>query len=168
MLSGETAVGSYPVESVKYMDEIVRNAENHIDSWSICPTLPEEADGDDAMSICRAAKELAHDRNVACIAVFSLTGRTALLMSKVRPRVSIHVFTPNLDTYTRLSLYWGIIPHHVPFASSVEQMISVVDISLQSATTYERGQQVDIVSGLPVDAMKAPNMALLHTIGSRH
>ena len=168
MLSGETAVGSYPVESVKYMDEIVRNAENHIDSWSICPTLPEEAEGDDAMSICRAAKELAHDRNVACIAVFSLTGRTALLMSKVRPRVSIHVFTPNLDTYTRLSLYWGIIPHHVPFASSVEQMISVVDISLQSATTYEPGQQVVIVSGLPVDAMKAPNMALLHTIGSRH
>ncbi len=168
MLSGETAVGAYPVESVRYMDEIVRNAEKHLDTWSICPALPEENDGDDAVSICRAAKELAHDRNVACIAVFSLTGRTALLMSKVRPRVSIHAFTPNQDTYTRLSLYWGVIPHHVPFASSVEQMISVVDISLQSATTYKPGQQVVIVSGLPVDAMKAPNMALLHNIGGHH
>lgn len=168
MLSGETAVGKYPVESIKFMDEIIRNAESHIGTWSICPTLSDEEDGDDAISICRAAKELAHDRNVACIAVFTITGRTALLMSKVRPRVSIHAFTPNQDTYTRLSLYWGVIPHHVPFASSVEQMIAVVDISLQTATTYEPGQQVVIVSGLPVNAMIAPNMALLHNIGASH
>jgi len=168
MLSGETAVGKYPVEAVKYMDEIVRNAEKHINTWGICPTTPDEDDGDDAQSICRAAKELAHDRNVACVAVFTITGRTALLMSKVRPRVSIHAFTPNQDTYTRLSLYWGVIPHHVPFASSVEQMIAVVDISLQTATTYEPGQQVVIVSGLPVNAMIAPNMALLHNIGGSH
>lgn len=165
MLSGETAIGKYPVESIQNMDDIVRKAEQHKDSWSICAEVHFEGNTDDAISICRAARELAHDRNVACAAVFTLTGKTALLMSKVRPRVPIHAFTPYMETYQRLSLYWGVIPHLVPFAPDVEKMIEVVDQALQSSTIYENGQQVVIISGLPVNAQRSPNMALLHTIG---
>ncbi len=94
-----------------------------------------------------------------------LLARPHFILSKVRPRVSIHAFTPFQATYQRLSLYWGVIPHLVPFASSVEEMIKVVDTALQTSTVYDKGQQVVIVSGLPVTAMRAPNMALLHTIG---
>ncbi len=165
MLSGETAIGKYPIESIQNMDDIVRKAEEHKDSWSICAEVHFEGNTDDAISICRAARELAHDRNVACAAVFTLTGKTALLMSKVRPRVPIHAFTPYQETFQRLSHYWGVIPHLVPFASDVEKMIAVVDQALQSSTIYENGQQVVIISGLPVNAQRSPNMALLHTIG---
>jgi pyruvate kinase len=166
MLSGETAVGKYPIESIRNMDEIVRTAEQNNDSWSICSHVHvNDKIGDDALSICRAANELAHDTNVECIAVFTLTGRTALYMSKVRPRVTIHAFTPHENTYNRLALYWGVFPHKVEFAHSVENMISIVDKALQSTTIHEPGQQVVMLSGLPVNAMRAPNMALLHTIG---
>ncbi len=80
MLSGETAVGAYPVEVIRVMDEIVRTAEQHTEAWSICTGVSINDETDDAISICRAAKELAHDRNVACSAVFTLTGKTALYL----------------------------------------------------------------------------------------
>ncbi len=166
MLSGETAVGKYPVEAIRNMDEIVCMAEQYNDSWSICSNVhANDKLGDDALSICRAASELANDTNVGCIAVFTLTGRTALFMSKVRPRVIIHAFTPHDDTYDRLALYWGVFPHKVKFAHSVENMVNIVDKALQSTTIHKPGQQVVMLSGLPVNAMRTPNMALLHTIG---
>ncbi|MDZ4159269.1 MAG: pyruvate kinase, partial [Anaerolineaceae bacterium] len=82
MLSGETASGIYPVESVRMMDKIVCEAEQHFLEWGTCHQQLEEPTRDDAVSLTRAARELAHDRNVAAIAVFTETGRTALLMSK--------------------------------------------------------------------------------------
>jgi pyruvate kinase len=124
MLSGETAVGKYPVESVEMMDLISRQAEEHLTEWGHWNgDLREEAAGlitmgevthDDALSITSAARELAHDRNVAAIAVFTQTGRTALLMSKARPRIPILAFTPVQSTFNRLPLFWASFLSH-PF-----------------------------------------------------
>ena len=79
MLSAETSIGKYPVEAVRMMDSIVREAEKHTDEWSLCEDFPKEALKDDALSIASAARELAHDRNVTNIAVFTQSGKTALL-----------------------------------------------------------------------------------------
>jgi pyruvate kinase len=165
MLSGETASGSYPLESVSMMHTIVLEAERHFQEWGLSQKYPEEEAQDDAVSLTRAARELAHDRNVAAIAVFTQTGRTALLMSKARPRVPIMAFTPEMSTYQRMGLYWGITPFLVPFASNVESMVTHVEASLISSTTIQPGEQVVMISGLPVGAMRQPNFALLHTIG---
>ena len=86
-------------------------------------------------------------------------------MSKARPRVPIMAFTPELSTYQRMGLYWGVTPFLVPFASNVESMITHVEASLISSTTIQPGEQVVMISGLPVGAMRPPNFALLHTIG---
>lgn len=165
MLSGETAVGRYPVESVRMMDAIIQEAEQHFAEWGKCETSTPVASQDDAVSITRAARELAHDRDVAGIAVFTETGRTALLMSKERPRVPILAFTPDPATFQHLSLYWGVIPHLVPFASSVEMMLSHVEAALSDAHTLNPGEQVVLISGFPVGAMRPPNFALLYTLG---
>jgi len=165
MLSGETASGSYPLESVSMMHAIVLEAEHHFGEWGLSQKYPEEGTQDDAISLTRAARELAHDRNVAAIAVFTQTGRTALLMSKARPRVPIMAFTPELSTYQRMGLYWGVTPFLVPFASNVESMVTHVEASLISSTSIQPGEQVVMISGLPVGAMRQPNFALLHTIG---
>jgi pyruvate kinase len=165
MLSGETAIGSYPLESIKMMHAIVLEAEHHFAEWGLSQKYPEEGTQDDAVSLTRATRELAHDRNVAAIAVFTQTGRTALLMAKARPRVPIMAFTPELSTYQRMGLYWGVTPFLVPFASNVESMVTHVEASLISSTSIQPGEQVVMISGLPVGAMRQPNFALLHTIG---
>ncbi len=167
MLSGETANGSYPVESVKMMDSIVREAEKHSNIWSHCEEFPKEALKDDALSITSAARALAHDRNVMNIAVFTQTGKTALLMSKARPRVPILAFTPTESTLSLSNMYWGVTPILVPFANSLEEMVHSVDHSLISHGHLKPGQQVVLISGFPVGAMRLPNLALLHTIGEK-
>lgn len=165
MLSGETASGSYPIEAVRVMANIICEAEANAAEYAHYSTRPAEAPQDDALAITRAAKELAHDRNVAAIAVFTQTGKTALLMSKSRPTVPVFAFTPEEQTFQRMGLYWGVIPFLVPFASNVEAMIASVEAALVSSTSIRSGDQVVVISGFPVGAMRPPNFALLYTVG---
>jgi len=165
MLSGETASGKYPIESVKMMASIVCEAESHYNEWGHASEYPDEVTNDDAISMTRAARELAHDRNVACIAVFTQTGRTAVLMSKARPLVPVFAFTPEPRTYQRLGLLWGVKPFLIPYASNIETMLAHIEASIISSTHVEAGQQVVLITGFPVGAMRQPNFALLHTIG---
>ena len=166
MLSGETASGSFPVESVQMMDRIVRSAELSFQEWGHYNS-PKVENGDDAASITRAARELAHDLNVAAIAVFTHTGRTALLMSKTRARVPILVFTPTVMTFSRLSILWGVIPYLVPMSSTLREMVNHADNAITSSGWLETGQQVVIISGFPVSTVRPTNMALLHNIGEK-
>lgn len=165
MLSAETASGAYPLESVRMMAEIIRDAEAHFDSWGHYRDLPEEAVQNDALSITRAARELAHDRDVSAIAVFTETGRTAVYASKSRPRVPILAFTPSQETFQRLGLLWGVTPFLIPYASTVESMLAHVEAAAVASFVLAPGQQIVLISGFPVGAMRQPNFALLHTLG---
>jgi pyruvate kinase len=174
MLSGETAVGKYPVRSVEIMDAIICQAEANLTEWGHWDgQLGDEASGmitmgevthDDALSITRAARELAHDRNVNAIAVFTQTGRTANLMAKTRPHVPILAFTPDINTYQRLPMLWGITPCLVPFASNIEMMLDHVEKAIAENTNLHPGEQIVLVSGFPVGKMCPPNLALLYTL----
>ncbi len=163
MLSAETATGEYPVESVALMDRIVRQAEGNYDQWGHGQAL-DTGEHDDAIAIASAARELAHDRDVEAIAVFTRTGRTAILMSKSRPCVPVLAFTPVEETYRRLALAWGVTPYRVPWADTVEEMIGHVENALRESGLVRPGGQVVVVSGFPVRDFRQPNMALLHTV----
>ena len=165
MLSGETASGKYPLESIAMMDSIVREAEENYHEWSQCDDSPDVDTSEDAVAMTRAAKELAHDRNVSAIAVFTHSGRTALLMSKVRPQVAILAFTPTPSAYQKMALYWGVKPYLVPYVTTVESMIQTVDEVMLTALPIQVGQQVVVISGFPIAHKGKPNLALLHTIG---
>jgi len=162
MLSEETAAGEYPVESVRIMDNIIREAEAHYQKWGQVINF-EERTGDDALSIVWSARTLARDSNVSAIAVFTRSGRTALLMSKVRPEVPIYSFTPDQRTYQWLGMLWGVKPFLVPFSTTVEHMISIVENSLKTSASVKPGQQIVIISGYPVGAFMPANLILLHT-----
>jgi pyruvate kinase len=165
MLSGETAVGDYPIESVRVMDAIIRQAEEHLTEWGRWPGLSDLVDSqDDAYFITLAARELAHDRNVAAITVFTKSGRTALLMSKARPSVPILAFTPHITTYHRLNFLWGVHPYLVQHSDSIEKMISSVKKVMLSSSNLEAGQQIVLVCGFPIDDSQPANLALLYTI----
>jgi len=166
MLSGETANGKYPVESVKTMHSIVEEAEKNIEDWGHYNKTGIGRDQDDAAAISIAARELAHDREVAAVAVFTQSGRTALLQSKARPEVPILAFTPNYATYRKLGLYWGVIPHRVPFSDTLEEMIRYVEKALIPYPGINEGEKIVLICGFPIGAMCATNLALIHTIGS--
>ncbi|MGZ9235682.1 MAG: pyruvate kinase [Anaerolineales bacterium] len=164
MLSAETAAGKYPIESVRMMDRIVHEAEKHYLEWG----LEQHVRGfeqSDAASMARAAQVLANDRNVTAVACFTARGQTAWLMSKIRPRVPIMAFTPNLDTARRTTFMWGVRPQIVPFVNSLEEMIDHVDAALMRSQVVQGGDQVVLVCGFPVGAVRPPNMALLHNVG---
>ena len=166
MLSGETAIGRYPVESVRMMDKIILEAEESVDQWGHYYQSSIGKDQDDASAISIAARELAYDRDVCSVAVFTQSGKSAILQSKARPEVPIFAFTPNELTFRRLGLYWGVIPHLVPHSDSLEKMIRFVEKELISTTTYSPGQKIVLICGFPVGMMRSTNLALIHTIGS--
>ena len=164
MLSEETAAGDYPVESVALMDRIVRQAEVDFGKWGHAQVMESVDEHDDAVALSIAARELAHDREVAAIGVFTRTGRSAIFMSKARPIVPILAFTPEASTHRRLALVWGVTPYIVPFAETVEEMITIVEAALKTSGTVRPGQQVVLVAGYPLKEIRPPNMAFLHTV----
>jgi pyruvate kinase len=168
MLSGETAVGQHPIKSVEMMDAIICQAETHIAAWGP-GEIKQSKDilQDDTLFITKAANELAHDKDVSAIAVFTSSGRTARMMSKGRPGVPILAFTPEERTFRRLPLMWGVIPHLVPHAESVEVMLAHVEAAIISATELKPGHEVVLIAGFPIGSMRPANFALLHTIGQR-
>jgi pyruvate kinase len=165
MLSGETAAGNYPVESVKMMASIIQRAELSHDRWGQTYQKSNLSQQSDSVAITNAAKELALDRNVVAIVVFTQSGKTARLMSKVRPNVPIFAFTPEMCTFYQMGLYWGVTPMLVPYADTLEMMIKHVETAIMTSTDLQYGQQVILISGFPVGAFRQPNLALLYTLG---
>ncbi len=126
--------------------------------------IPRVKKEEDVVTITEAARQLAEDKNVAIIAVFTVSGRTARLTSKERVRVPIFAFTPNPKTYQRLGLYWNVIPFLIPFADTVEKLLGLVEDALFTTSFVKSGDQVLVISGFPVGTSTPPNFALLHTI----
>jgi len=165
MLSGETAIGKFPIKTVQMMASIICQSEEHSETWSHLELdLTDDSSHDDAVSITQAARALAQDRDVEAIAVFTRSGRTARLMSKARPDVPILAFTPEKRTYQYLAMLWGTTPYLIPHAESIEEMISHVDIAVIEGTPVKVGQEIVLIAGFPIHQMVPPNLALLHKI----
>jgi pyruvate kinase len=168
MLSGETASGKYPVQAVEMMNAIACQAETNMSAWGHWQgNISVDTPQDDTFYLTKAARELAHDRNVAAVAVFTISGRTALLMSKARPGIPILAFTPHERTFNRLNLCWGVVPRLVPHVDNIDEMLKVVEQSMMETTTIQPGQQVVLICGYPVSDVRPTNLALLHTVGSK-
>jgi pyruvate kinase len=165
MLSAETAIGRFPVQSVETMARIILDAEAHASRWGHPLEVPVEPTEDDALATTHAARELSRDGGAAAVAVFTRSGRTARLMSKVRPQVPILGFTPDAETFRQLCLFWGVTPHLIPTAQSVEDMIRHVEQAVLASGRMSPGQKVVMVASLPVGAMGPANFVYLHTLG---
>lgn len=165
MLSGETAMGSYPVETVRMMEAIIHESELHQYKWGHWKGSEPSLEREDAISITRAARELAQDVNVAAITVFTESGRTALLMSKAFPRVPILALTPEFKTYNRMAVYAGVLPIMVALSHSIDEMLESIETTTLGLHGLKPGQKVVVISGYPIGDMRPPNLVMLHTLG---
>lgn len=166
MLSGETASGRYPLESVEMMDRIVVAAESTmrvqnkvspiIEAQRIPAPFPEVIAG--------VATRAARDSGAKLIAAFTLSGRTARLLSYYRPTVPIIAFSPNQEVRRSLALVWGVLPRVLEPIQKTEEMIRRVEEELLSRGLAAKGDRIVIVFGAPVGQPGKINSLRLHTI----
>ena len=164
MLSAESAAGKYPVQSIRMMANIILESESHAADWGHHNILQADVSTDDAIVISHAARDMAKDKDVAAIVVFTRSGLSALWISKTKPNVPIFAFTPEISTYQWLGICWGITPFRVPHADTLETMVTHVETALTAATQLKGGDQVVVITGFPVGAFTSPNLALLYTL----
>jgi pyruvate kinase len=163
MLSGETASGLYPVESVSMMDRIVREAESHITRFARPhPGAGKSVPDTVADLICRASEEL----DLKVVAVFTERGSTARLISKHRPRPPIIAFSMNQQTRRIISLYWGVHSRKCSMVSDVEDMAMHAERRLLEEKLVKRGDVVGIVAGSPFGMIGSTNLVKFHVVGS--
>jgi pyruvate kinase len=146
------------------MARIVLEAESHFTEWGSRQDRRHGLGQSDVASMARAATELANDPDVSAIAVFTMQGQSGWIMSKARPAKRILAFTPMQETYREMAFLWGVQPHLVKYAKTLEDMISDVDAALLDSG-IQAGQQVVLLCGYPLGALRPPNLALLHTVG---
>jgi len=156
MLSGETAVGDYPVEAVAYMDRIARAVEPSMDYRH---ELPEAADNPTiggAMS--NAACDLAEALRAAAILVPTFTGRTASAVARLRPRRPILAFTHIDWAQRQLALEWGVTPLLIKECTDVEDLWSTAVDAAREAGLVETGHRVVITAGTAVNIPGSTNV----------
>ncbi len=163
MLSGETAVGEFPVESARAAARIAEVAEERAGGFRLAGEPCRHAD--EAAAVAHAAAQVAAgDPAVVAIACFTGTGRTASLLSSERPNVPIYAFVPAASTRRALCLRWGVrgLPAEVP--TDTDQMIALMDEGLRQAGLAHDGESVVMAASSPAGKTHT-NMLKVHPIG---
>jgi pyruvate kinase len=162
MLSGETAVGAYPVRAVEVLDAVIRNAEAVPPAWML-PT-PTEERPDHLPSLCDAAVTLAARAGVDAILTITRKGRTARLLAARRPRAPIYAVTNNESCARQLCLWWGVEPVVDPLADAVSEIGVRIVRSLRAQQQLPSPATVVIVSGNPDLAGSEANFVRLRRV----
>lgn len=161
MLSGETAVGRYPVETVTTMARIIVAAEG-AQAPAGTSDLPRVTP---AHAITRAACSLSDDLAISVILAFTRTGRTAHLLSQDRPRALILALTPDERIYRRLALWWGVRALTCLPVSDTEALLQQMEQEVLRRGLAQRGESVVVVGAMPHKAGVHTNFVKLHTLG---
>jgi len=149
MLSGETSIGKYPVETVKAMVQIVKNAESNIDYTN--KHIGKIYDTNDVTSaISHATVSSAHDLDAAAIIAVTTSGYTAKMVSSYRPQTRIIGGTANRRVYYKLSLSWGVTPMMMAMKMESEPLWSAVLMKAQSMNYIKKDDLVVLTAGLPI------------------
>jgi pyruvate kinase len=158
MLSAETSIGKYPVQSVKMMSSIARVTENKLAYEQILAErrswLGHKADELISYSACQTA----HWLRAAVIVAFTQSGSTAMRVSKYRPGVPVLALTPNPTVAGKLLLYWGIRPYLITEPPSVDEIFAL-GATLAGELGYAKpGDSIIITAGIPIGKTGSTNM----------
>ncbi|MSO58623.1 MAG: pyruvate kinase [Thermoleophilia bacterium] len=156
MLSGETAVGEYPVEAVKVMARIARAVEPSLDYRHEIPRAADSPTIGQAMS--NAACDVAEALSAKALLVPTVTGATASSVARLRPRRPIIALTHDVDSLRHLALEWGVTPVVLPETHDVEDLWSRSMAAAREAGVIKRGDRVVITAGTAVNVTGSTNL----------
>ncbi|MCL6436487.1 MAG: pyruvate kinase [Leptolyngbyaceae cyanobacterium HOT.MB2.61] len=163
MLSGESAIGDYPVESVKMLARIATEVESSIQFINHPPNRV-----NDAAAISEALHAIDETINLQCIVAFTETGYTAQLASEERPKAPIVAYTPNPKIYHRLSLNWGVRPVLMPgFTGNIIDVVNQIEADLIRRNYVVPGDKILIMGGIPFGIAGNTNFLKIHTIAAK-
>ncbi len=164
MLSGETAFGKYPLESVKYMASIIRDAEENKAYFRKNLVLKQKNETCSfSHSVCQAAYYSAKETNAALIIVFTESGYTAQMMSNLRPLSRILALSGNKTTLNRMALLWGITPSLITKKIEIVKDLKILEDYLKDKGFVKAGDNVVIMAGTSTKK-GGTNMLRLHQI----
>jgi pyruvate kinase len=156
MLSGETAMGDYPVESVSYMDRIARAVEPSLGYRHQLPEVGEQPTIGEAMS--NAACDLAEALGARAIVVPTYTGRTASVVARLRPRRPILGLSHHQYALQHMALEWGVTPLEIPEGHDVEDLWDTSVEAARECGMVEPGARVVITAGTAVNIPGTTNV----------
>lgn len=162
MLSGETSVGEFPVETVKVMAKIIESTEeNGLERIPELGTKPHTHSG----AVVRAAMEIAELLGSKYVCVFTESGDTLRRVSRLRSRVPVLAFTPNEEVRRKLALVWGATTFLAEKVKHTDDMIKQVDEIVMASGKCRVGDEVVIVAGSPPGIPGSTNSLRVHRVG---
>ncbi|MNH98629.1 Pyruvate kinase [compost metagenome] len=164
MLSGETAAGKYPVESVLTMSRIAEKAESALNHREIFmkQQIAQETTVTEAISQSVAISAL--DLNAKAIISSTVTGHTARVVSKYRPKSQIIAVTTQERTMRQLALVWGVTPVHGLEATSTDELLETALKGGKASGLVKAGDLVVITAGIPLGRSGSTNLVKVDTI----
>ena len=162
MLSGETSVGEFPIEAVQTMARIIQKTEEGgLERIRPIKTPPRTKGG----AITKAATEVGAIVGAKYLVAFTQSGDSARRMSRLRSPIPILAMTPEVGTYNRLALSWGVESMLAPVVGATDEMVKIVDLALIESGRAHIGDNVMIVAGAPPGIPGSTNAMRVHVVG---
>lgn len=163
MLSAETAVGQYPLQTVEMMDRVIRRTELDYTTWKEYSRQNREISHEHSKTdaLVEAVHSISYTLNIKNLVVFSMSGYSVLRVARSRPKTSILALTTNLQTYRYLSLVWGVYPLLSHEVFSFTQMTQAACRSVQAEDLAQEGDLICIVCGVPFGESGGANIVHL-------
>jgi pyruvate kinase len=162
MLSGETSVGEYPIQTVETMARILSSAEDHgLEHMAAINWNPRTSSG----VIAKAAAEVAERVGAKYLVAFTTSGDSARRLSRYRGQIPILAFTPNATTRSQLSVTWGVETFKTDTVEHTDEMVRQVDEALLDIGRVKEGDLVVIIAGSPPGIPGSTNALRIHRMG---
>jgi pyruvate kinase len=161
MLSGETSVGRYPVETVETMSKIVRAVENESVVAPPLTHVPRTKRG----VLSYAARDIGERLNAKALVAFTQSGDTVRRLARLHTRLPLLAFTPEQHVRSQLALTWGTETYLVASVMSTDAMVRQVDAAMLAMDRYQPGDLVVIVAGSPPGTVGSTNLIRVHRLG---
>jgi pyruvate kinase len=162
MLSGETSVGEFAIEAVETMARIIQKTEEGgLDRIRPIINTPRTKGG----AITKAATEVGAIVEAKYLVAFTQSGDSARRMSRLRSPIPILALTPEVGTYNRLALTWGVEPMITEMVKHTDDMVKLVDTVLIQSGRAKKGENVMIVAGSPPGIPGSTNAMRVHIVG---
>lgn len=154
MLSGETAQGKYPLEALQMMVHIVENTEEHLDYDIMLEKAGEHRKKGISSAIGYASVSSADNLGAKCIVTPSVSGATARVVSKFKPKADIIGVTPNEATLRRMQIYWGVRPYKsIEFNTTEDILNGAIDL-ISAKQVVDPGDIIVLTAGIPSPNVK--------------
>ena len=164
MLSGESANGKYPLESVTTMATINMNAQTLLKEYGRLTTDNFDCNNSKTAVMASAVKDATNSMDIKLVVTLTKTGHTARLISKYRPNADILALTFDELTERGLMLNWGVIPMLTEAPSSTDDMFEIAERKAVEAGLVESGDDIVIVAGVPLGEAVRTNTMRIRTV----